>query len=61
MAKPSNRRPWVLEMSTSTLPGMWFEVDAFSDHEEAEFRRNRLVRDAQSGIEFRVRHWKETV
>ena len=57
MAKPSKRRPWVLEMQSDTLPGQWFEVDAFSDHEEAEFRCRKLMRDGAKGITFRVRHF----
>lgn len=62
MANPSNRRPWVLEMTSKATPGLWFVVSAFDNEREARLRMEIATEDgaaARSGCTFRVRHFKD--
>ena len=54
MARPSKRRPWVVEINPPATNG-WFEMEAFPDRETADANAALMQRRAPEA-KFRIRN-----
>ncbi len=56
MARPSNRKPWIVEIQPNGVTG-WYAMDAYADEDEARLQVE-LMQKRTPGSAFRYRDYR---